>query len=381
MNSFLYGSHILVLIVTAGLSAMIFSSVDRSGFKLFAVRWCLGVALLALLAFVLLYTDVLRDLLSGNVRLQRVVSGLPPQVGVIGLTVGVVELVSRYKDNPMRALLTLPALIYIVLNLLACLAMLDVLRVIQPSWLYGTYAGRQLSLYVVLAAGFGAVALFRSSLFKLKTADGETSIGPAVVLDTLLSASDRAVDRVVATPRGSSIAQIMAGISYERARLALPAYCFALMQNVSQQEQKDVGDQVAQLTTSNMDDQVRSLNLGLTLLNIVGNAVLRSAVDALRPFIKTDPTIEQGDTARIGEILRDVDFEKAQVALPVYCFALARTVTGEVQKSFAEQVVAIAQTPVSSRAKTLMLGVALVGVVGFPVTRLAVEHLGRDICA
>jgi hypothetical protein len=303
-------------------------------------------------------------------------------VGLIGLCVGGVELIARYRDNPWGAIRTFPAVLYMLINVSACMFILYILDIVQPGWLFTSTspsAALKNNLYLVLTAGFGAVALFRSSIFKIKTNDGELSIGPAVILDTILSASDRAVDRIVAGPRGVSVAEIMKDVSFERAKTALPSYCFALMQNVSQQEQKEIGDQVNKLSASTMDDKVRSLNLGLALINLVGTDVLKSAVSNLGAFIQGEPPIEQREVAKIADLVKSINFDAASIALPTYCFSLVPNVSSEAQTSFMSQVKLLAQSQLPSRVKTLILGLGISNLIGFPALKLAIEQLGKDI--
>ena len=302
-------------------------------------------------------------------------------VPLIGLLVGVVELVARYRDNPGRALRTAPAVFYMAINAIACLLCLTILVRVRPSWIFaGQDTGLQ-QLYLILAAGFGAVAIFRSSIFKLKSADGEIAVGPAIVLDTLLAASDRGVDRQVAAPRSAKVNELMKDVSFDRAKVALPTYCFALMQNVGASEQKAIADQANALSETPMADQLRTLNLGLALLNVVGEHVLSSAVKDLGTLIARDPPIEQRDVGKIADLMARVDFDKARLSLPIYCFSLAGTVAPDVQAAFAKQIESIGASPLPAaiRSLTLGLGLGLAQLVGLDVLKFAVEHLADAI--
>ena len=73
----------------------------------------------------------------------------------------------------------------------------------------------------------------------------------------------------------------MSDVSFEKARVALPAYCLALLQNLSADEQKDLNTAISSLAASPMNNALKSLNLGLVLMNIVGPELLDSAVQAL----------------------------------------------------------------------------------------------------
>jgi hypothetical protein len=302
-------------------------------------------------------------------------------VALIGLGVGMVELVARYRDNPLRALRTFSALSYVILNVVACVVCLAVLDIVRPSWIFDDKGllddkGR---LYLILAAGFGAVAIFRSSIFKLKTPDGDFAVGPSIILDTLLSASDRGVDRQIAAPRGEIVSRIMKGVTFDRAKAALPAYCFALMQNVGPQEQKAFSDQVNSLSATPMADQVRALNLGLALINLVGTRVLERAVADLKPLITADPPVAERDVAKTADLMADVDFEKARLVLPIYCFSIAGSVSADTQKGLADQIQAISAASLPPRVRALTLGLSLSQLVGFDVLKFCVDELGNDI--
>ena len=58
------------------------------------------------------------------------------------------------------------------------------------------------------------------------------------VLTSLLSVVDRAVDRHRAADRSKSIVATMSGVSFTKAKIAVPAYCLQLMQNVQLEEQQ-----------------------------------------------------------------------------------------------------------------------------------------------
>jgi hypothetical protein len=117
----------------------------------------------------------------------------------LGAAVGASELVSRYRDDPMRALRTAPALTYIALNALV------------SGCIYGLITHYAKTMFPALAkdplmrsitAGFGAMAILRSKFFTVRTAGGEeVGIGPDAAVSAFLSAADRGVDRARAQRR------------------------------------------------------------------------------------------------------------------------------------------------------------------------------------
>ena len=206
--------------------------------------------------------------------------------GGLGLIVGASELISRYRDAPRDALFGAASFFYILVNVLAATLALYLISVFDWRFgLDGNMSDEALKLIQMAVAGFGAMALFRSSLFQVRVGDSDIGIGPSSILQTILGAADRAVDRSRARPRAVVVAEIMKGVSFEKAAVPLPTYCFALMQNLPPEDQQATAKEIATLVGSNMTEQVKVQILGLTLMNLVGEHVLRAAVDSLKAEI------------------------------------------------------------------------------------------------
>lgn len=217
-------------------------------------------------------------------------------VFLIGAMVGATELMSRYPDSPFRAIRNWYGLSYLLVNALGAIATLYLIQ--KFNWDFGlggavavannadtSNAGisaalsTQVQLVQWLAASFGAMSILRSSLFNVRLGETDLGVGPAAVLQVLLNAADRQVDRMRAKERSEAVKTAMKGIdSYAQIKIALPTHCMALMQNVSSDEEKrirQVADNIEQLEVA---DCLKVLNLGLVLMNIVGDAVLKTAV-------------------------------------------------------------------------------------------------------
>jgi uncharacterized protein YjdB len=224
----------------------------------------------------------------------------------IGAAVGVGEIVSRYRDAPDRALSTTPALLYILVNAAASIAALYFANAFDTP----KYANvHQQTIVRVLLAGFGAMAFFRTSLFIARIGDQDIAIGPVAFLQVILNATDRAVDRERADARAQTVQECMSGVSFDAAQTALPAFCLALMQNLSADEQKALGQAIKDLQGAQMDAETKAKNLGLVLLNVVGDKVLRSAVNDLGPQIKAARSVVISPSPvslKVGELV-DLD--------------------------------------------------------------------------
>jgi hypothetical protein len=211
-------------------------------------------------------------------------------VAILGALAGATELIARYRDSPGRALATAPAILYVAINALASVAALGVVRVF--GWEFGVSPDNpaQLRLTQALIAGFGALALFRTSLFTVRQGGDELSIGPSSVLKSILGASDRAVDRIRAQSRATVVARAMDGVSFDKAYQELPTVVLALMQNLSPDEQDAFAAQIAELKASNLSEHGKNLALGLPLLTLVGEGALRAAISSLGDTIKRPPS-------------------------------------------------------------------------------------------
>lgn len=204
-----------------------------------------------------------------------------------GASVGLAELVARYRDRPAAAISSGPAAIYMGINGLASLVafwLLHTGRLVIPVTVFGPAHS---ALNALVLGGFGAMALFCTSIFNVRVGDTSVAIGPAAMLQVVLRATDRETDRLRAGPRAARVGKIMLNVVYERARDALPLHCFALMQNLTLEEQVGLEQALAVLDKkAAMGDQAKAYSLGLLLLNLVGEDVLERAVSGLGDRIK-----------------------------------------------------------------------------------------------
>lgn len=205
-------------------------------------------------------------------------------VALFGALVGAGELLSRYRDAPGHSIWNVPALFYIGLNVFASLGALYLIHVFQ--WSFGATTGEALRWTRVLVAGLGAMALFRSALFTVRIGDRDVAVGPAGFLQTFLAAADRGVDRRGARSRATSVSDLMKGVDYQKASVALPPYCLGLMRNVSAEDQQALAQALAVLDRDSVEDSIKVRLLGLELMNVVGQAVLKDAVDSLEDEIR-----------------------------------------------------------------------------------------------
>lgn len=202
-------------------------------------------------------------------------------VAAMGALVGAGELVVRYRDDPARALLSRAAHLYIAINLGASLATYGL--ILAFGWGFGQPAGSEAQRWLqVLIAGFSAMAVLRSSLFLVRVGDKDVGIGPSGVIEGLLGAADRAVDRRRGCERSEEVRRLLGGLEWEQAREELPALCLGLMQNAAPSEQKALANTVKELEAGDLEPEVRVYLVGLGLMNFAGAEVLKGAVEMLK---------------------------------------------------------------------------------------------------
>lgn len=308
-------------------------------------------------------------------------------VFLFGAAVGAAELISRYKDNPVRALLTAPGFFYVFLNAAgsaAALYLIYVFReqlgfVVKDTTEWPDDPGTLVK--AVLIAGSSSLVFFRSAIFKFRVGDSDLAIGPSIVLDTLSTAADRAVDRNMAGPRAVLVHELMADIAFDKAAAILSQHCVALMQNVSSEESQRIVGIVNKLRADkDIPDKIKTLNLGLALLSVVGEKVLRTAVEYLRADL-------QDSTAKllneVVSVMHSVSFEKARRILPTYCFALwPSTIPDDVAQKLFLDLKALAELSPQEAPesyKSLFLGIRLARATDGATLRKAVEDLGDAI--
>jgi hypothetical protein len=203
---------------------------------------------------------------------------------LLGVLVGLAELVSRYRDAPQAALYNRPAVLYLALNGAASGLALALIR--AYGWTFGA-AADTVRWTRLLVAGVGAMALFRTSLFTVRAGDRDIGVGPALFLQILRDAVDREVDRLRARDRVQQVGKLMDGIDYAKASAGLIPYCLTLMQNVPDDEQQKLVHSVKLLDADTIDPAIKVRILGLFLMNVVGPDVLAEAVGAFREQRKT----------------------------------------------------------------------------------------------
>lgn len=190
-------------------------------------------------------------------------------------TVGLTELVSRYRSEPKGAVLSGAGVLYIAVNVAAGFGALYLINAL--GWTFGS-SGTHQTIWRILVAGFGALAFFRSSFFLPKVGGSEVSVGPAAMIEVLLGACDRAVDRKSAKAIAGKLRKgELQGLDAKTVLTTLPALCLALMQNVAASDAALVAAEIAKIQS---DEKLSN------------DAKVRTAVTQLAKFLGPELVLE-----------------------------------------------------------------------------------------
>jgi hypothetical protein len=210
---------------------------------------------------------------------------------VFGASVGMSEIVSRYRDEPLLAVGSAFGLIYLFFNgVLAVFALFIITRYPEKFGLT-----RPLPAFLSASlAGFGSMAVMRTRLMVLKGADNkEISIGPDVVIKTLLQMVDQYVDRDRAAKRLRIVTANLGNLktlarefqSFRAVADYLLASLFAF-QNLDEERKKQLQDIFSEYDKKPLvASDIKYLAMGFVFLTVVGEYqfadLLRKAVEGV----------------------------------------------------------------------------------------------------
>src|SRR5205807_4551691 len=146
-----------------------------------------------------------------------------------------------------------------------------------------------LPIYLFLTSvvgGFGAMIVFRSKLFTFRSPDGKDySIGPAIVLETVLRTIDSKIDRKRATQRQDEVFKATKDLtSFENTARYIEASLLSF-QNLTQDDKTDIAKLIQEYrSASKWPDSLKILGLGFAFLNLAGDENFDSVISNLKEF-------------------------------------------------------------------------------------------------
>ncbi|TDC61149.1 hypothetical protein E1200_29280, partial [Actinomadura sp. GC306] len=196
-----------------------------------------------------------------------------------GGAIGLAELVARYRDKPVSALLSPGGLLFVFVN--ASAAIVALIALASSGYTFGLPAETppvNLAVIQVITAGIGSAAVLRMSFGPV---NGRAGAGPIALLNGILRIADSELERKRALSRLSH--NDLSGLSFERDHAALAELCCHLMREFDLAEAQRLGGLAAEL--SHRDDLTDADKLdcwGLELTRLVGERALRQAARRLR---------------------------------------------------------------------------------------------------
>jgi hypothetical protein len=203
---------------------------------------------------------------------------------VLGASAGASEIVSRYRDEPLRAVGKPWGITYLLLNGIVSLGAYGLL-IRYPKQLPASIEGDHLMM--AFTAGFGAMAVLRSKFFIFRADDGkEYPIGPSIVTETFLRLLDRNIDRQRATERQDVVFERMKDIrGFDDAADYLQAAILSF-QNLTDKEKSDISDVIKQCKAqTGWPESLRAIAVGYPFLTIAGQRNFGQLIDKLKRYL------------------------------------------------------------------------------------------------
>lgn len=210
---------------------------------------------------------------------------------LFGALVGLSEILSRYRDEPLLAATTASGVAYLMLNGFISIAAFAVLRRYSAS----VFPAVKDDLFLTaIVAGFGGMTVFRSKLFTYRATDGkEYAIGPAIVLDTVLRTIDHKIDRRRATERQAKVTAAFSQLNdFDRVSQYIEASLNSF-QNLTPEEKGEITEVIGEYRKSQWPAELKIMALGFAFLNIAGEENFDEVVRNIQAFLATPPAQPQ----------------------------------------------------------------------------------------
>jgi len=185
----------------------------------------------------------------------------------LGMATAFAEIISKFTDEPIKALSAPQAVLYHVLNGIVSAFALKVL------FLYSAPVTTLDKVKAVVIAGFGAMLLLRSKLFNVKVAGEDVSFGPEQIVKVFFRYMELAIDRLRAQARIQFVKSTLDNIDFMAAR----GYARTMLnaaQTLEESDLRDIDDKLGKIAVSTDSPQLKSYAMGFLLLNKMGEDVV-----------------------------------------------------------------------------------------------------------
>ena len=196
-----------------------------------------------------------------------------------GGMVGIAEIASRYRDEPIQAIRSPYGLVYTILN--GAISVLSLLLIFHYPDVFRAVSGDK--LLAAMAAGFGSTAVMRTRLAVLKGPDEkEVSIGPDLIINVLLQVFDKRIDRLRAKKRQAIVINnlpLIRRLGNFRAAADYLLTSLLAFQNMSDTDKSDFGSMIEEYEKMFLPDDIKYMALGFVFLTLVGETHFGDVVE------------------------------------------------------------------------------------------------------
>jgi hypothetical protein len=196
-------------------------------------------------------------------------------VAAIGAAVGAGEIVARYTDAPLAALMSREGGGYLLLNAIAAAIALALVRSLEWSF------GEPVRLWQVVVSGLGAMTVLRSSVVAVERGGEKIEVGPAALMQSFLDAADSAIGRARAPGRGAKVVELLEGLDYEEVRNGVLFTCQQLAR-LNSARSAQLAARVSEVESQTAAAELKRYMIGLELLDFFGRKTLKQAVEMNR---------------------------------------------------------------------------------------------------
>lgn len=224
----------------------------------------------------------------------------------IGLIVAIIEILSRYHDEPRWILKNYATWVYIIINGAASFFVLKIAKIfnLQISILNSS---DNPCIYAVLIA-FSAMAIIRSSILNIQISGKDISQGMQGNINKLLKWVDRTYDRKRSCYILDDIKEMVKDIPFEVVASDILLTCVSAMDGISEEERDNLLKARDDLNADGrLTSQAKTNHLAINIAKITGIALLSKSIDVWKYGVPQKETTQVAEEPLIAATKRMKD--------------------------------------------------------------------------
>jgi len=195
----------------------------------------------------------------------------------VGACVAIIEILSRYNDEPTRIFRSYATWIYILTNSAVALFVLYIAKIVKLE-INLLNPNQHPYIYSIIIA-FSAMAILRSSIINIRISDQDNAPGLHSTVTKLLKWVDRIYDRQRSCQILRDIEPIIKNIPFEALSADILLTCIAAMDGISDEERKNLQASQNELAADgSLTPQAKSNHLAISIAKVTGINLLKDSV-------------------------------------------------------------------------------------------------------